>query len=220
MSLELPQTPVYVIQCGTETESEVIKYLQELIRKCRNPGNKLDIQFTRYKDDQKLNKARIIYMDVEKCKKQNAFVIILVSRMLFDVVWSTPQKGNLLKMISIMKNCLHIWIDVNEEDVKRYSTMMIRKDLSFGRLHISELTKGLSANPDAKLIMIKALLRTSSTRKNYRLNNYACDDEIEEMKDRFLEQESRNNDISGIQTYQDTAPIVWGSDSTKLLIRT
>ena len=110
-------------------------------------------------------------------------------------------------MISIMKNCLHIWIDVKEEDVRRYSTMMIRKDLSFGRLHIDELNKGLSANPDAKLAIINTLLRKSSTRKNYSLNNYVCDAEIEEKEDKSLELKSRNNDIPRIQTYQDTIPI-------------
>ena len=125
-------------------------------------------------------------MDVERYKRKKAFVILVVSKTLFDVVWSTAQKIPFLRAVSTMKNCLHLWLDVNEEDVKRYSTVMIREDLNFCRLHIDELTRGLEADPDAKIAVINILLRTSSTRKSC-LNNYACDDEGEEMKDRFLE---------------------------------
>ena len=84
-----------------------------------------------------------------------------------------------------MRNSLHIWIDVNEKDVKRKSTILLRRDLNFGRIHIDELTQDPFKDSDAKVVMICNLLLTSARRlntvNNYAVNNYAVDDEIDEM---------------------------------------
>ena len=83
------------------------------------------------------------------------------------------MKGTFLKMISMMKNSLHIWLDVNEDIVQRYSTVLLRRDLNFGRIHIDELNNN-SGNADEKISTINKLLCTSKMRTNYE-QNYAVD---------------------------------------------
>ena len=94
--------PVHLIQCGTKQELSVIEYMKNLIKSCRNPSNKLDLQQTTYRRHQLHNKSRIIQMDVEKPKGRNAFVIVFICKALFDVIWTTPQKTTFVKMISYM----------------------------------------------------------------------------------------------------------------------
>ena len=177
--------PVYVIQCGTELELQVTKYIQDLVKSCQDPVNKLDIELTTYRECQERHKARILLMDLEKCKQKNANMIVLVSKTLFDVVWSTGHKLSFLRIISFMKNSLHIWLDVNERDVKRYSTLMIRKDLKFGRIHVDELAMDSGRDCDARVSLIRSLIQKASP-WTAKLNNYACDEEARDMEQRYL----------------------------------
>ena len=45
----------------------------------------------------------------------------------------------------MMKNVLHIWMDVDEQTVKRHSTILLRKDLNFGSITYQDL---ITAQPD------------------------------------------------------------------------
>ena len=45
----------------------------------------------------------------------------------------------------MMKNVLHIWMDVDEPTVKRHSTILLRKDLNFGSITYQDL---VTAQPD------------------------------------------------------------------------
>ena len=88
-----------------------------------------------------------------------------------------------------MKNCLHIWLDVTEDDVRRYSTALLRRDMSFSRIHVDQLYKGLgcSLDADSKISELYSVLLTKTNVRANTFNNYAVDDEIDEMKRRFME---------------------------------
>lgn len=179
-----PSTVVQVIHSGSDQDATVVSYLKQLARECEQSANRLDFQHMTYRDEQKHHRSTLIHMEIDKHKKSNAFVLVLISRTLIKVMWTSQQKRTFLKTITTMKNCFHLWLDVNEEIVKRYSTVLVRKDLNFGRMHINELRK-TSGDADAKMWTVNTLLRTSSFRTNYQ-QNYGVDDEIDEMKERFL----------------------------------
>lgn len=164
---------VQIIHCGNEQDINALSYLKNLVRECEHPSNKLDFQHLTFREGQNYNISTLIHMEVEKYKKTNSFVVILLSKPMFEIMWRSTMKGTFLKMISMMKNSLHIWLDVNEDIVRRYSTVLLRRDLNFGRIHIDELNNN-SGDADEKISTINKLLCTSKVRKNYQ-QNYAVD---------------------------------------------
>lgn len=165
---------VQVIHCGSEQDINTLETLKQMVQKCDHPSNKLDFQHATFREEQKHNRSTLIHMEIEKHKKANSFVVVFISRTLFEVMWSSLHKRTFLKMITSIKNCLHIWLDVNEEIVRRYSTILPRKDLRFGRINIEEL----SGNAEDKISTLYTLLHASRRiRVNYQ-QNYSVDDEL------------------------------------------
>jgi len=158
---------VQVIHCGSQQDIKTLNYLKQLTQECKYSWNKLDFQHLTFREEKE--RAGLIHTEVEKHKKIN--VIVLISRSLFEIMWISRKKRAFLKMITLMKKCVHIWLDVDEEIVRRHSTTLLRRDLNFGRIHIEEL----SGNPDDKISTLHKLLRTSMRTEQ----NYAVDEQGE-----------------------------------------
>lgn len=182
-----PSRTVCILHSGGEQERNFIQHIRMTLSTCVNISNKLDIHFTQHRDDQKQHKATHVHMNAETYKKKNNNVIVLICKDFFETMWASPHKRNLVKLITTMKNCVHVWLDVNEDEVRRYSTILLRKDLNFARITVDELVNDVGkSSSDSQILLIKSLLMKMNTKSNS-LSNYAVDDEVEDMRVKYLE---------------------------------
>ena len=130
-----------------------------------------------------------MHMEAEKCKKKNIPLVVLISKEFFDKMWPSPHKQALLKTITSFRKCLHVWLDLNEDDVKSRSLKLLSTRRSFRRLRVEELTLGLPWSDNTQCIdkVFSLLVDTDSNTEYDGLNNYAIDDEEETMRLTFLD---------------------------------
>ena len=166
-------TSIQVIHCGSEQDVNALKYLKHQIKECEKTTNKVNILHLTFREEQTPFKSMLIYLKVDKCKKSNSFVIILLSKAMFEIMWLSKEKREFLSRITLMRNCLHLWVDVDIYTVRRFSTTLLREDLNFGRIHIDDLNKN-HENADERLSKVIELLHTSRNRTNFQ-QNYAVD---------------------------------------------
>jgi len=182
-----PSRTVCILHCGGDQETNFISHLRTALSSCVDVSNKWDLHVPQYKDD--AHKATHIHTHCEHFKKKNSDVVVLLCKNFFDTLWSSPHKRSIVKMITTMKNCVHVWLDVNEDDVRRYGTVLLRTDMNFGRVTLNDLLNNNNNNnnksADSQISMLNSLLMKTSIKTNS-LNNYAVDDEIDEMRERFL----------------------------------
>ena len=177
---------VNILHCGGAAELHCIEFLNQTIAACCNEVNKIDLQYTTYRENQTNGKETVMLANAQNYKKKNEQVILLVSKDFFQVMWSSPQKQVFLKTVTSIKNCLHIWLDVNEDHVNRHSNKLSRKDLGFTRILVDELNSGFRPSQNVERIAkLRSFLATSNSTKCNMLNNYAVDDEVGEMRRRF-----------------------------------
>lgn len=125
------------------------------------PGQSFVIEYTKFQDYQA--KEMIMLNDATKYKKEKLPMIVLISSAFFNLIWKTSCKQNILNVITNFstKNVLHIWLDVNEDDVKYRSTLLCRTDGLFRRIMASDLLKLTSR---ARIIKIHNLLNEKNGR--------------------------------------------------------
>jgi len=174
-----------ILHCGGAEEVGFIKFLNNAITACRCNGNEFDLQYTTF-HGQQTNRETVMLMDAEKFKKKNRPVILLVSKDFLHTIWSSPQKRAFMKIVTSLKSCLHIWLDVNENDIKRHSNILLRKDQNFGRIYFHELTSIPEPSQNVEtLTILRSFLFTNNRSNCNTLNNYAVDDEVDEMRRNF-----------------------------------
>ena len=170
-----------ILHCGGNQELEFIRYLSNVIT-----TSERDVPFTLdYTDFQEQqDKKEIVYHDAEKYKNNGMPILILLSKSFFDLMWNSSRKKDLLEILSseTIKGCLHVWLDVNETDVKGYCNKFLREDDNFKRIKYADLK-----NSPEIVKTIRRLLHESSDSQNNNPDNYGIDDEADDMRRRFLE---------------------------------
>jgi len=89
------------------------------------------------------DKALIVKIALQSLKDHKFPYILLISRTFLDEIWSSAEKSQILKVLMnySTKNCLHIWLDnLEENDVEKYSTFLLRNDCIFRRISYTKLT--------------------------------------------------------------------------------
>lgn len=170
---------VSILHCGSKSEINFIQYLEKCNIVCKDPS--LRFEYTNYREHQA--NERIILSDAIRYKKQKSALLVLISHTFFELLWPTSHKLPILNIISNYshKNCIHIWLDVIEDNVKRYSKELLRIDGYFRRIHAKELYKLHDADVTTYLHKCIYMHPTST----YHQENYGIDDEIDEMKKKF-----------------------------------
>ena len=191
---------VSILHCGGEEEIHFIKYLADVIAGCEVAP--FELVYTKYQKHQV--KETIMYLDARKYKKNGLPIIMLISKQYFDLMWLSPHKDELLDIIATTKHCLHIWLDVNEKDVKRRSNILLGKYENFRKINVHELTTGLAPSQNVEIAnRLCTLLNGKDNNSNNNkclLDNYAVDDEIHQMRLNFLQKtnatkSSNNNKV-------------------------
>lgn len=187
---------VSILHSGGTEEVDFIEYLENSLAK----NNALYIlDYTKYQQHQA--KDVIMLTDAKKYKAQNIPMIVLISRFFFDLIFPTTCKQGILNAIVLSKNCLHIWLDVTEDDVKRYSKALLRTNGPFRRISASELRA--KSDPVDMVKKIHSLIMYGNAHGDANiLNNYAVDDEVDEMRTNFL----RLHASTTIETLQSSIP--------------
>jgi hypothetical protein len=172
-------TSVKVLHCGGEDDFAFIKLLENAVKGTSSPPA-FHLDYTRHHDNQ--SRDITILRDVHRFKKEKSPLIVLVSMTFFDLIWKTPNKTSIVNAISSYssRNCVHIWINVQERDVHQRSKALIRNDGSFRSVKAQDLQM-LPADDMVK----KMLDLLQSPGKSSSMNNCAVDDDTEGMYQRY-----------------------------------
>jgi len=171
-------TVVRVLHIGEQEEIKFVDILEKDL--ASYPGQSFVIEYTKFQDYQA--KEMIMLNDATKYKKEKLPMIVLISSAFFNLIWKTSCKQNILNVITNFstKNVLHIWLDVNEDDVKYRSTLLCRTDGLFRRIMASDLLKLTSR---ARIIKIHNLLNEKNGDVKFDPNNnHAIDDDVDNMR--------------------------------------
>ena len=132
---------VSILHCGGDKEIEFIEYLnQSMSIDSGKEKYPFDLEYRTYRPEQG-GIVTIMCMDAEKYKKKNDGFVLLISKEFFDVMWLSIHKTTFLKLVTTGKRCIHIWMDVNEKDVGRRSTVLLSKDRSFHRINVEDVIR-------------------------------------------------------------------------------
>jgi len=170
----MAHTTVNVLHCGGEEDLSFIQQLEDAANKSSG-GVRLD--YTRHVTNN--SKDATMIRDAQKLKKEKAPLVVLVSKTFFELIWVTSNKQGIVNVITSYssRNCVHVWLNVDDREVQQRSKALMRKDNFFRRIKSQELQQ-LDAND--RLDRILTLLKATGDRSNP-LNNYPVDDEVEEM---------------------------------------
>jgi len=174
-----------ILHCGGVEEQKFLQYLGEVITASEDVP--FTLEYTEFQEQQ--DRKEIVYHDAEKYRNNGMPLVILISKYFFDLMWKCSRKKDLLDIISseTIKHCLHIWLDVNESDVRSYCNKLLRNDDNFKRIKYNELIDSSSDETSGVVPMIRRLLHESSRGGSGVHDNFSVDDEAEDMKSRFLE---------------------------------
>lgn len=197
---------VSILHCGGDKEIEFIEYLKQTmsIATCKEK-RPFDVEYRIYRAEQ-VSIDTIMYMDVEKYKKKNDGFILLISKEFFDVMWLSIHKTNFLKLVTTGKRCLHIWLDVNKNDVARRSMALLSNDRSFHRINAEDVTRGLPPGQNTTVIdkIYSLLLERNNNETTFNtLNNYAVDDKEVDMRHAFITSKKNNEGEMESKKYMD-----------------
>ena len=127
---------VAVIDIGDELSADLSNKITSIPIKAHQPT------FITRDHKNATDKVMMVKMALQSYKDRNLPYILILNTIFLDLVWKSSEKTQILKMLTNYptKFCLHIWLDVDENDVSSYSTFLQRNDV-FKRVSYSKLSK-------------------------------------------------------------------------------
>lgn len=125
---------IAIVHSGSSTDYKLI----EELKKCFNKDFKYYLEYIVYEEHQQ--KDVLLQRTLKKYAQDSLSLIALLSQSFFDLVWPTPYKSPVIKLLTNYpdKRCLHIHC-VDKIVVKRHSTDLVAKSPNFRTLKVKDL---------------------------------------------------------------------------------
>ena len=186
---------VNILHSGGDKELGLINHLENgiVIESAKDEVPCFTLNYTIFQPHQ--DKKEIIFNNAKTYKEGDNPLIVFISENLFEKIWTSVRKAELVKSVTSeeLKGCVHVWLDVKEEDVKFRSHKLCCPTNKFRIVEGDELLKTDTSGVITKL---RSLIQSTMINKiAEEQENLSIDDEEDEMKNNFLRQNPQYSDI-------------------------
>lgn len=163
--------PISILHCGGTHELEFIKQFNKA-KSLPSLSVLYDVQYITYRQERE--RHQLLLLNARHYHRAGHKVIVLLSKRFFKLVWATSVKCELLRLITAFKReCLHIWLDVDDKYVRSRSVALVSTKLDFHRVSAADLCMDVDPEFYIRLYSELHYKYTSSSSTRYTLlNNY------------------------------------------------
>ena len=171
---------IYIFHCGSKTDLDFIKYLENQCPKF--VAAKVLLEYDFYNNMEHLA-FKVLY-NLKKTRK-NSPSIFLISRTFLDSVWGSQYKNDILKFMLEQQTLNLLMNDVSEKLLRIYSSQLLQKNIT--KLAVSELYE--YTVDTLELYFIKNLLTVEKEKPHgkYCVQNNKLEFEMKDLIEDFKE---------------------------------